>query len=188
MFQIRADDLLSSNIDLVNARKLASLVVEQLHGDVLVERLDLLLPVPATQGLAEDLLLLRVIRGVARQQEVVASLTEDKSRRLTEQSTEVTGVLDNTLDVGVGGQVHLGRVVRRTVVGVVRLSAEVLHDVPVLTGDGHGVVSVDGVRLVPVGESAEAELVEDTALVDVQVVAGLSVTPVGHVSSVLVNL
>lgn len=49
-------------------------------------------------------------------------------------------------------------------------------------------MGVNGVSLEPVGERALGELVENTALVNVEIVADLVVTPVGQVSRVVVDL
>lgn len=177
----------ASDVDLVSASEAAGLLTEQLQGYVLVEGLDLLVPFLRRQGLGDGLLLLGSERRVTSQQLLVASFAEDEGGNLTPEGTEVGGLFDNALDVGVGRQVDLGWSVRGAIVRVVRFSAEVLHDVAVLAGDGHGVVGVDGVGLEVVGEGTEAELVEDAALIDAEVVAGLRVTPVGQVSRVLVD-
>lgn len=68
------------------------------------------------------------------------------------------------------------------------LPAQILHDLSVLTGDCHGVMSVDRVRLEPVGERSGGELVENTALVDAEVISDLGITPVGEVSRVIIDL
>lgn len=90
--------------------------------------------------------------------------------------------------VGVGQQVWNRLRVAGSVIRIVGLATEVLHDVPVLGGDGHWVVRVDGVRLEVVREGPHRELVEHTSLIDVKVIADLIVSPVREVTRVVIDL
>lgn len=82
----------------------------------------------------------------------------------------------------------MGRRELGSVIGIVRLSTKVLHNVPVLAGDCHGVVGVNRIGLEPVRERSCDQLVEHAALVDVEVISGLVVSPVSQVPGVVVDL
>jgi hypothetical protein len=49
-------------------------------------------------------------------------------------------------------------------------------------------MSIDGIGLEPIGESFGCKFVEHTALVDIEVVTNLVVSPVCQVPSIIINL
>lgn len=185
----RKKDVLPSNIDLLLAGNSARFLVEKLKGHFFVELLQLLFPSWRVQRPLQELALLAVERSVARQHVVGAGLlTKHRGSCVTPGNTEVSWVIKDALGCLVGGKLDARVGVHRLVPAVVGLTAEVLHDFLVLFRNGHWVVCVDGVCLEVVGESTESKLVEDTALVDVQVMVALLPTPVSEVLRVLVGL
>lgn len=180
--------LLSGDINLVDACDLASLLPEKPDGDILVKLLDMLLPFAVVQRLAHGLALLAMERTVSRKHEVQSSLAEEETSSLSPGDTEVLGVFQDSLCSHVRGDVYTRRNKGRPVPGEVVMSTEISHDLLHLAWDSHWEMSVDRIALDMVRECPEHELVEHAALVDTEVIVSLSVTPVGQVLRMVINL
>lgn len=67
------------------------------------------------------------------------------------------------------------------------ISTKVLHDLCVLAGDRHWIMSVDRVGLEVIGQCSEEEFVEDTSLIDGKIVLDFRITPVRELLGVIVD-
>lgn len=168
-----AGNLLFHNVNLLPACEIGRVLREKLQSCLLVELLDVLFPLRLTQSLAPVIL---------------ATLASVEASAVAPDNAEFLLLVENKLDVRVGSQAQTRRLELRPVPRVVRLPTKVLHYNLVLARDGHRVVCVNGIRLEPVGERASGQLIEHTALVDIEVIADLVVTPVGQVTSIVINL
>ena len=177
------------NVNLPPPRDFHALLLEQPQRDVLVEPLDLRVPLPVIQALPHRLLLLREERPVPAQHELPAPFPVDVREAHPPRDAELGAArLEHAPHPAVVLDHDTVGDTRGAVVRVVALAAEGAHQAPVLRGHRHGLVRVDGVGLEVAGEGAQEELVEDTALLDGEVVRGLGVAPVGEVLGVVVGL
>lgn len=160
----KRDNSLSCCIDLPDACQLARLVLEKSDSRVFIKIPDVLTPLVVVERLAP---------------EITATFSRAELGSSTPNDPEVLLLFQGQFHIGVRDQVHMGGRELGSVIRVVRLSAKVLHDVSVFARDCHGIVGVDRIGLEPVGEGSCGQLVEHTALVDVEVVSGFVVSPVG---------
>lgn len=176
------------NVDLIDARDLDRLLLQELQSDVLVEFLDMLVPFVLVQTLLHRLSLLAEEGRVAAKHEILALraiyVSEAhgpwrlETARVAEHLSHPSVALDH------GPFWHPGRSVPRIIV----FSPKILHDLLILRRDCHGLVGVDRVCFEMMRERAQEQLVEAASLLHVEVVSYLGVSVIREVLGVVVDL
>jgi hypothetical protein len=181
---------ITDGIDLVavGTGKLVSLLADELGGCLLVEILDLLLPVDVTtlsvETLSDKLLHAGEGGSITRQHELGL---HDVVESGTPGNLEVGRVGEDSL----GGSVRANRNTLFDALGTVKV--ELVNNVergvnlPVLGGDGQGMKGIDAVVLEVVRECLEEKLVGNSSVKNVLVGGSLLNTPVGQSSRCVVD-
>ena len=87
-------------------------------------------------------------------------------------------MLEDVLCADVGSQVHPGRNRGGAVPRIILLPAKICEDLLILRRYGHRIVCINAVLPEMVWKSTKEELVENTALLDIEVVRDFIITPV----------
>ncbi|KAI6756178.1 hypothetical protein HG530_011914 [Fusarium avenaceum] len=177
----------TDDIDLRLPRKLVRLALDQLLRRRRVERLDRVAPGVIVQQSAHALPLLRVQLRVAREHEAPAALAHEVLEALLPADAVLSLVLEDVLGRSVADDVDA----RGCRCGTAKVEAvytlDVREDLVVLCGYDHWVVRVDRVALEVLRESAQEELVEYAAMVDIEIIVNLLVAPVRQVTRVVIG-
>ncbi|KAI6768632.1 hypothetical protein HG531_010821 [Fusarium graminearum] len=175
------------DINLLLARERVRLFIQKHLGRCRVERLNRVAPGIIVQQTTHALALLCVQRCVTRQHEATTTLAHEVLEALLPADTVLGLVFQDVLSRLVAHDIDACGCGCRTAEVETIHALQVGENLVVLCGDDHGVVGVDRVTLEVLRECTQEELIEDAAMVDVEVVVNLLVTPVGQVAGMVVN-
>ena len=131
-------------------------------------------------------LLLAMECGVTTEHKVKSAWTHDISGSLAPQHVELLRTIKHIFRSNIRCQVNAGCNQHWSLIVIVSLSAESLHNLAIFRRHRHRVVCVNRVLLEMVGESSQEEFVEYTALFNVEIVLDGRVAPVRQVLGMVV--